>query len=242
MGALPVLWVQGRRVRRTLEQLPEAEGREGGDAGDALRVVLLGDSVAAGVGLAHHEGSLAGRLSRHLERSVRWRVVARSGLDAAGVCALIGDAAGLRDADVVVVSVGVNDVKGLHTTWRFRAGLDALLTRVAAAAPRAIVVLLGIPPFDAFPALPEPLRTLLGARGRRLDAVGRQLVMASHPRVQRLELDRADGSFVVGAAPELFCRDGFHPSERVHDELARHIARIVKSCEGPLSSASSRPS
>ena len=47
-----------------------------------------------------------------------------------------------------------------------------LLDAILAAAPRARVCLLGIPPLDHFPAFPRPLADALGWRGRVFDAIG----------------------------------------------------------------------
>lgn len=229
-AAFPVLLTQGLRVRRTTERLPEADGVTGAsgvdeDAADkhAARVVVLGDSVAAGVGLENHRDALAGRLAvllaRAWDRPVAWTVVARSGLTARGVLDLVGGAR-LADADVVVVSVGVNDTKNLHGDAQWRAGLGELLDGVLEAAPSARVVLLGIPPMEAFPALPAPLSLLMGARARRMDRIGRE-VAAARPRVDRLELT---GILEPGTA---FARDGFHPSAAVHAHLAEGVLGIL---------------
>ena len=222
LAFLPVLVVQGRRVRRTVERLPEAGGTTGrvGGSGDALRVVVVGDSVAAGVGVRGHERSMAGRLAHRLhartERPVEWEVAARSGVDAAGVAALLTGSPVLDGADVVVVSVGVNDVKNLGSDRAFRAGLLELLGVVTERAPSARVFLLGLPPVDRLPALPRPLADLLGARGRRLDRLGRE-VAATFSQVRRLDL--TDEALDAVATP--FAPDGFHPGEELHDLLAR---------------------
>ncbi len=220
--------VQGLQVRRTTPRLPEAANRTGryGDAhGDALRVVLVGDSVAAGVGVEDHEHTMAGRLAALLHartrRPVTWSVVARSGADAAAVADLLGDGAGLAGADVVVVSVGVNDVKDLRSDDAWRTGLHRLLGLVTTAAPNAAAMLVGLPPVERFPALPRPLSMLLGARACRLDRIGRD-VAAEFSAVARLELsvDELDG------IPEPFAADGFHPSADLHAALAARASAV----------------
>jgi lysophospholipase L1-like esterase len=224
LAALPVLLVQGSRVRRTTTRLADAEGVEGavGAGEDPLRLVVLGDSVAAGVGLAHHDESLVGHLARALaerdRRPVAWLVLAQTGATAAGALALVDDAV-LGEADVVVVSTGVNDTKDLHSDRRWRADLGRLLDAVLAAAPEADVLLLGIPPMEVFPALPSPLAELLGARSRRLDRIGAE-VAAARPRVRRLQLDLPDDT-------DAFASDGFHPSSAVHAHLADVALRVL---------------
>jgi lysophospholipase L1-like esterase len=227
LACLPVVVVQGRRVRRTAQRLPEATGAEGaiGSGGDVLRLVVAGDSVAAGVGVPDHIHSMAGRLAVRLHertgRPVNWRVLARSGAEAHEVAALLGDpgrAEVLARADFVVVSVGVNDVKNLRSDGTWRSGLGATLDAVVSAAPTARVFVLGLPPVDALPALPRPLADLLGARGRRMDRIGAE-VAEGFETVTRLEFTRPQ----LAAVGRPFATDGFHPGAELHEEFAREI-------------------
>jgi lysophospholipase L1-like esterase len=221
---------QGASVRRTALRLPEALGPEhdhSSSSGEPLNLYVIGDSVAAAVGLDHHSGSLAGRLGDllALEGPVRRRVLATSGFDAGQTRELVDGR--LSDADVVVVSIGVNDTKNLHSRRRWRTDLGALLDSVTTQAPRARVVLLGIPPMERFPALPTALGLALGLRSRVMDRVGRE-VAARYPRVRRLDLP--SGEFKVLADP--FARDGFHPSEAMHQLFATRIHALLDEMTG----------
>ncbi|WP_082599415.1 MULTISPECIES: SGNH/GDSL hydrolase family protein [unclassified Nocardioides] len=226
-GAVGLVAVQGVSARRTIERLPEADGLEdtrGPFSGAPLHLVVLGDSVAAGVGIAHHDATLAGRLAVLLSdgHAVRRAVVAQSGLTAGGVLDLVDSRAPeLASADVVVLSVGVNDAKGLHSTRRWRAELTALLDALSRTAPRAQVVLLGVPDMSMFTRLPRPLRSVMGLRSRALDRAGRSIV-SSYPSVQHLPLN---GPAFDVERP--FASDGFHPSEAVHAAFADEIHRLL---------------
>lgn len=232
IGALGLIAVQGMIARRTIERLPEAEGTthspaqspvQGAD--DVLHLVVLGDSVAAGVGIAHHRDTVAGRLTTLLssERDVRHTVIAQSGLTAAGVLDLVQlRAHDVAEADVVIVSVGVNDAKGFHSTRRWRCELDVLLTAVTRSAPHARVVLLGVPDMAMFRRLPRPLRTLLGARSRSLERAAR-VVLARYPQVQEVPLNAPD----FRAIEDAFAPDGFHPSAAVHEAMAHEIHALL---------------
>jgi lysophospholipase L1-like esterase len=212
-------------VRRRVERLPEAIGTSGqvGSGGDLLRVVVVGDSVAAGVGVRDHRESMAGRLAdllhRRSGRPVTWDVLARSGADAGGVAQLVAGSTVLAGAHVVAVSVGVNDVKNLRSDADWRTGLHDLLTEIVQAAPAARVFLLGLPPLDRLPAFPRPLADLLGARGRRLDRIG-GLVAGEFAEVTRLEFTEDE----LAAVHEPFASDGFHPGVPLHEVFAREIS------------------
>ena len=225
LAFLPVVVYQGRGVRRRVERLPEATGTSGqvGSGGDLIRVVVVGDSVAAGVGVREHRDSMAGRLAdllhRRSGRPVAWEVLARSGADAGGVAALVAGSTVVAGADVIAVSVGVNEVKNLRSDAAWRTGLHDLLAAIVRGAPGARVFLLGLPPVDRLPALPRPLADLLGARGRRLDRIG-GLVAGDFAEVTRLEFTEDE----LNAVRDPFASDGFHPGAPLHDAFAQEIS------------------
>ena len=81
----PVIYAQGKRLRRETPRLPDAaqpwSGHVPAPAGSApttprvpspLRVLVLGDSTAAGVGADTQDQALPGNLAREL--SARWHV------------------------------------------------------------------------------------------------------------------------------------------------------------------------
>lgn len=209
-----------------VERLPEAVGRVGhhGTGRVVRHVVVIGDSVAAGVGVAHGEDTVAGCLARALAApAATWAIHARGGLDARGVRGLL-DGPGVMDdlaaADVVVLSVGVNDLKAAHGLGRWRTDLDELLGSLVWAAPGAVVVLLGMPPVATFPALPRRLRGLLGARAAHMDEVG--IDIARRYGVRHLPL----GADLLETA-DAFAADGFHPSARAHSRLAELVVELL---------------
>lgn len=223
----PVALPQGLRLRRTALRLPAAQGDvgeiEGPEGEEPLRVVVVGDSVAAGVGLDHHEESMAGLVARGLAerhgRAATWTVIGFSGATAGEATRFFAGRPELGTADVVLVSIGVNDTKNLHPARRWRRELGELLDAVVDAAPRADVLLFGIPPMDRLPALPRPLADFLGARSREFDRIGRE-VAALRPRVRRVE-----GELKPGA--EWFATDGIHPSARLHRQFADAVLEIL---------------
>ncbi len=86
----PVLMRQARVVRRTALRLPEAPGAREGVAGQgaaAVRLLVIGDSAAAGVGLQDQSHALAQplavMLAERLGTAVSWRLLARTGVNTA---------------------------------------------------------------------------------------------------------------------------------------------------------------
>ncbi len=113
IGLGPLLLAQGIYVRLVTPRLPEPEGARFGvaGAGDSLRVLITGDSAAAGVGTESQASALSGRLVSLLAPSfqVSWKLMARTGDKTQDVLDHI-ESAPQENFDVAVVSAGVNDV------------------------------------------------------------------------------------------------------------------------------------
>lgn len=229
LALAPLLIAQALATRRRAPVLPEAagprEGLLGGDGAAPIRVLVAGDSSAAGVGVAHQDQGVLGHLVRSLHRSTRrpvaWALRARTGLTTRQVHELLVAAPPLA-ADVAVVITGVNDVLDQVTTRRAVADRAALADWLIGPGGASHVVFAPLPPMHRFPLLPEPLRRVLGADARRHNqALARWAATrgdVSHARFA-LELDAAS-----------MASDGFHPGEPVYrvcgEALAAHVASL----------------
>jgi len=219
---LPVLFAQGRGVRRRTPRLADAAGPTAGivaGAEPAISLVVIGESTVAGIGAAAHEGALTGQtakaLARLTGRAVRWRAAGRSGANARETAALARDLP-REPADAVVLSLGVNDTLRFRPPPLWARDVARLIAAVRERVGPAPVLLAPVPPMHAFPALPQPLRAVLGARARRLDAALARLPA----RVAGV----AHAGLWVHPAPDLFCADGFHPSEGGYAVIGQRLA------------------
>lgn len=232
LALTPVLVAQGLLTRARLPRLPEAEGpRQGqegrqGRAGPLLRLLVAGDSSAAGVGVDHQRDALAAPLARQLAHTlqarVSWQLLAQSGLDTAQVLALLRSQAGLQ-ADLAIIVTGVNDVTGQVPSRRALASREALANWLRNAAGVQHVAFCPLPPVHAFPGLPQPLRWVAGADARRHNRALQDWV-TTRQDVSCLPLDLPlDRAHVA--------RDGFHPGASAYrlmaEAMARHLARHV---------------
>ena len=234
----PLLLWQGRRVRRDTPTLPEAGGERDGWIMPArgtpvahavpIRLLLLGDSSAAGVGTAHQGEALGGqllaRLAPTLQRPLRWRLVARTGLRTREARELL-QAVPHEPWDVVLVALGVNDVTALQSRRSWAREVEELARHLVQAHGARQVIWSGLPPMHRFPALPQPLRAVLGAHARTLDRV-----LRSHPAVQHLPMPEM-------RAPGLIASDGFHPGPgacALWAQAAQHPVLSALSACGPV--------
>ncbi len=221
----PLLLWQARRVRCATPRLPVAGGALAGEIGSGapLRLLVVGESTAVGVGAAHHgealAGELAARLAAKLGRRVSWRVLGENGATARRALRRL-EASCDAAADLAVVVLGVNDVLEQTRVARWSHDIAALVAALHARTGASEVILLEVPPLARFPALPRPLRDILGADARRLDAALARLAARLDASARRVRHYR----FAFDAAREFFAHDGFHPSARGYARWAELIA------------------
>jgi lysophospholipase L1-like esterase len=221
---LPVLAVQGLRIRKRALRLPEPPGEREGVAGEGrpLRLLILGDSAAAGVGARHQRHALAGQLVEALatDRAVAWRLHAHTGATTADVLASL-DALDGTHWDVAVTSLGVNDaVSGVGPrvfAARQARLADALRERFGA----RLLAASGLPPMHRFPMLPQPLRAFLGGKAKRLDG---ELAALAANRDDFLHLPLL---FSAHLDQRAMAEDGFHPGPSMYREWARALAARI---------------
>ena len=219
---LPLLAAQGLLVRRNARLLPEPAGPRSGRAGRGprLRLLITGDSSAAGVGAGTQAQALSGclvsRLSRHY--CVEWQLEATTGHTTLDTLRRLEHLDGPFDA--AITALGVNDVTRGVTRRRFERQQNRLLDHLVNGLGARRIVVTAVPQMDRFPALPQPLAWVLGQQAARLDR-GLQQVASAYPQVRHLSLDLPDD-------PALAAPDGYHPSPKAYAIWATEAARLLQ--------------
>ncbi|MQA54404.1 SGNH/GDSL hydrolase family protein [Pseudomonas piscis] len=219
----PLLLAQGLYVRRFTPRLPEPQGPRAGSCGQgpSLRLLVVGDSAAAGVGVSHQDDALAGQLATCLARdfSLSWQLLAEAGLDTRQLLRRIEDSPG-QGFDAVLVCVGVNDVTSAITAEAWLACLATLVQRLRQRFRVHQVLLSRLPPMHAFIALPQPLRWYLGSRARHFNRLLEQW-SRDQPQVTLL-----GDSLPLDAS--LLAADGFHPGAPAYRIWAEQSATLLR--------------
>lgn len=219
---LPVLAAQGLSVRRRAQLLPEPTGpREGRSGrGPRLRLLIAGDSSAAGVGAGTQAQALSGHLVARLARhyTVEWRLEATTGHTTQDAIDRLQGLEGQFDA--AVTALGVNDVTHGVTRQKFIARQTRLMDLLTNTLGARRVVVSAVPQMNRFPALPQPLAWVLGRQAARLDR-GLQQVAAQSSHIRHLMLDLPDD-------PALAAPDGYHPSPKTYALWAEKAALLLR--------------
>ncbi len=223
----PLLVAQAVLTRRRLPRLSEPEGDRHGETGAAtatpLRLLIAGDSSAAGVGVVTQREALAWQLAERLAEAcalrVRWRLVAKTGLNTAQTLHLLQRDTTPPQADLAVVVTGVNDVVDQVPSHHAVSSRETLANWMRNAHGVQHVVFAPLPPIHHFPGLPQPLRWVAGSDARRHNLA-----------LQRWVRTRGDVSCVDMEMPlnrGVMAADGFHPGVPVYRYCAAAIAQHV---------------
>ncbi len=194
-----------------------------------LELLLLGDSIAAGLGADKPKHTLGARLARGLGKRTECAVTLTTAAQVGGESPWLPKQlerlpAGYRP-DVAVIVVGGNDVThGIPLGESIRhlaATIDALHER------GTVVVVGTCPDLGALVAVPQPLRTFASQASRRL--AGAQRRAARRHGAYVVPLGRVLRP-VFAAEPEvMFSQDRFHPSSAGYQRAARAILPVIVS-------------
>ena len=219
----PILAVQTVTVRRSALRLPDPSGRREGVSGQGpdLRLLIIGDSSATGVGTSHQEEALLGHMRKRLSQTntVHWTVDAQTGATTADTITRL-QTSPQKKFDDVSVSLGVNDITGLVPLSVWIQRISTLLQIIEVKFQPDVICVSGIPRMQYFPLLPQPLRWVVGAQALRFDRALRRLVA-----------DRTGYRFVdMDFEPDvsLMSPDGFHPGPKIYAEWGRKVYRAIR--------------
>lgn len=220
----PALVVEGRWVRAHTPRLPEPEGARKGVCGDGpdLRLLIIGDSAAAGVGAPTQDQALAGQVSRKLgdHYRVHWHLEALTGRRVDDYLPP-KDPLPDFDPDVILISIGVNDVTSSMSAKQWLTKVGQWLERLRERYQPALILFTDVPPMDHFPALPQPLRWYLGKRAREFNNGLGPLLRGMREVVRVSVLFEND--------PAVMASDGFHPGPEGYRVWANEVLTLVRS-------------
>jgi lysophospholipase L1-like esterase len=207
--------------------------------GDPVDLLLLGDSIAAGLGADKPKRTLGAQLAKRVadrtNRAVRLHTAAIVGSETSMLRAQLAGLPQDYVPDVAVIVVGGNDV-----THRVRTSVscDHLASAVTALRAQGTQVVVGTcPDLSALTSVPQPLRTIVGVASRQLANAQRATVTGLGARA--VSLGEVVGPFFVAEPAKMFALDRFHPSSAGYRRTAR---AMLPSVLAALSADSELPS
>lgn len=227
LALIPALVIQGSRVKKNTIRLPEAEGEREGitGQGQTLSLLILGDSAAAGVGVAHQNDALLGAVVSALQHQyqVHWRLEAQSGDTTSQLIQKIKKMVNQK-YDVVVTSVGVNDVTRLMPARTWIKQQQQFYQLIQAKFHPELIIATGVPPMHLFSALPNPLSWLFGQYAKKMNLQLEKMI------VQQEDMQWIEYDIQKYQSMDLeMAKDGFHPSKEIYQIWGKEVAvRILE--------------
>ena len=122
--------------------------------------------------------------------------------------------------DVVVLAIGVNDITRSVPLNRWLSLNAKLFDLLQSKFMARRIYTSDLPPMGRFPALPQPLRGVIGMTAARYDAALARY-QATRPEITRLQMN-------LPMDPALMAKDGFHPSAAVYAQWAQALANHIR--------------
>ncbi|MBU5617423.1 SGNH/GDSL hydrolase family protein [Psychrobacter sp. TAE2020] len=255
----PLYLYQGRKVKRNTIRLPEPKGIRCGQVKltdstesnsadtdqDTLKIMVVGDSAAAGVGSQTQQQALAGKLIPALQQQalvnkafaaqfdeLNWSVQATTGHTSFDILRrLYILPKPSQPIDVMVLSVGVNDTTSNVAVHQWQQQIEDIIAITKRKFGVREIIFSSLPPMAKMPALPAPLSDFIGAKASKLDKVLRD-ICAEHQGVSYMDTDfprmiaeHSNGTPIDIAV--MFARDGFHPSSLMYGYWAQQLAELI---------------
>lgn len=236
---LPILYWQGKQIQKKVPRLPEAQQPEGkvkGQNKKTLRVLGLGESTMAGVGVTTHQegfmGSFAQAITVHTGMGVHWKVVAKSGIKTAGVIQRLLPKVKNDQPDIILICLGGNNAFALHSPHQWENDclklIAALQNQFGVETP---IVFSNMPPIRYFPAFTPLIKQLIG---RLVESYSAQLAgsVQKIPNVffndEVVRFDTWRKRYQTDATLEELFSDGVHPSPLTYQLWGQDMAAFVR--------------
>ena len=236
-GARELLHRQAEAARRLIgkplgEQAPHADRTYKKKYGGRLDLLLLGDSIAAGLGADLPKETLGARLARKLAkdlgRSVRLTTAARVGSESSMLADQLASLPASYRPDLAVIVVGGNDVTHrvpvAESVRHLEEAIEALREQGTA------VVVGTCPDLGALRPVPQPLRALGSRASRQLGQA--QAAAAVRCGAHAVSLADVVGPFFITNPDEMFSLDRFHPSALGYKRTAKAMLPSMRAALG----------
>lgn len=225
----PILWLQGQVVRNRTPMLTEPSGERSGQVGrgQPLRLLILGDSSAAGVGVTNQQAALLGHVLKALQPDyqINYQLRAKTGAKTTDALtdlkqAIQHDWSDNPKFDVVITALGVNDVTGQVSLKKWQQQQRSFIEIIHKNLQPKLLIISGLPPMHLFPALPVPLRQYLGAWATLFNDQLQQLTR-HYSKTTFLSVRDLPQPVDVAA-------DGFHPGPGTYQQWGLAVSELVK--------------
>jgi lysophospholipase L1-like esterase len=236
---LPLLYFQGKKIRKKVPKLPEANEPKGfvnGNFDKTLNLLSIGESTIAGVGVDYHKngftGALANTLSIELKSNINWRVYAKSGYTVKQVYQKIIPKIEENTIDIIVIGMGGNDAFTLNSPKKWASDIKNLINLLQTKYPNTPIFFTNMPPIKEFPAFTTSIKFVIG---NLVEILGKELNNAIinkknvyyNNEVVTLKAWSKKHSLPSNNS-KIYFSDGVHPSKLTYHVWGEEMAKFIK--------------
>lgn len=235
---LPLLYFQGKNIRKKVPQLPEAKEPKGivkSNFTKTLNLLSIGESTIAGVGVRFHKngftGALANTLATELKSTINWRVYAKSGYTVAKICTKIIPKIEEKEVDIIVIGMGGNDAFTLNYPKKWRADITNLVTLLQNKYPKTPIYFTNMPPIKEFPAFTKLIKFVIGnlveILGENLEKTLKHTANVSYYNevITLKKWSKKHG--LPNNNSKIYFSDGVHPSELTYSVWGKEMGFFI---------------
>ncbi len=231
------MYRDGKRIRAKVPKLPEARNPEGIfeiEKADKFKLLVIGESTVAGVGVATHKegfaGTLGQELAKKIKHSISWKVYAKSGYTAKQVREALIPQVTEADADLIVIGLGGNDAFTLNTPFKWKREITRLINELQQRYPNTPVAFTNMPPIKEFPAFTRLIKFTIGnlveILGETLSRLAAQRKNVYYNR-EKITIDEWTQRLNIDKHTAEFFSDGVHPSKLTYQVWAKDFANFL---------------
>jgi lysophospholipase L1-like esterase len=195
-------------------------------SGAPVKLAVLGDSLAAGVGASQLADSLPyqlGSLSMEAGHPTKVADLGTSGATLADLLAEQIPALPDEHANLIVVVIGANDVLRDTLSATYQNEFQRLVASLVALHVRTVI--LNVPALQETPAIPLAYKMSAGQRARQLNQIERQAL--TNTNLVPFDLYTYSSSKLL-ANSNLLSPDEFHPNDAGYKLLAQAIFPLLE--------------
>lgn len=215
IGFIVLLVVEGFIARSGPKESfknPERKVRRFGNSNNKIKYMVMGDSTGAGQG-ADYEKGIAVRTAEHLARTYSVNLLNAS-VSGAKVKDILNDQ--IKEVkkykpDVILVSIGANDVTGLTLPQQLQSQLDEMVDELIETNCNMKIVLTASPDMGSPPRLPQPLRFVEGIFSKFANSTFYSIIEENNLTLAPIAEETGD---IFRKDATLFSQDQFHPNEQ----------------------------
>ncbi|WP_299671897.1 SGNH/GDSL hydrolase family protein [uncultured Polaribacter sp.] len=234
---LPILFFQGKRIIKETPRLAEAIQPQGfiqTTSNKTLKIISIGESTIAGVGVDIHENGFTGALAKEFSTkkniSVLWKVYAKSGYTAKQINKRLVPKIEESNADMIVIGLGGNDAFKLNSPTLFMINVSALIKNLHKKFPRTPIYFTNMPPIKEFPAFTSVIKFVVGNLveifGAKLYKKVRKRKRVFYNR-EIITLAKWSKKYNIENDPAIYFSDGVHPSKVSYDLWGKEMAQFI---------------